>query len=356
MKIAIIHDWIVNKRGAEHVLEAVSEIFPEADIFTLVYDPKNTFESFRDKKIQTSFIQKLPFAKRHFRMYLPLFPRAVEDFNLKGYDLIISINHCVAKGVFIPKRARHICYCLTPMRYAWVYQDEYFGRLKKMLRPMIDYLKEWDLCNASYVDLFITVSEHVKNRMKRCYGKNSAVIFPPVDVKYFLNETPALREDFYLVVSELVPYKRTDLAVKAFNELGLSLVVIGDGPCKKHLMRIAKENIKFLNWQPIESLKSYYERAKALVYPQKEEFGIVAVEAQATGCPVIAYKRGGALDSVIENKTGVFFEDKTAESLAEAVNIFGDMKFDHYEIINNARRFDRDIFKKAFEEAVHEAR
>ncbi len=354
MRIALVHDWLVNKRGAEHILEALCEIFPEADIFTLLYDPDNTFKFFRNRNIKTSFVQNLPFAKNHFRVYLPFFPKAIESFDLAGYDFVISINHCIAKGVKLTKGVRHICYCLTPMRYIWVYQDEYFGWKRQFLLPLIDYLKKWDKLSAEGADHFIAVSNHIRRRIKRCYEKDSEVIFPPVDIGRFLNESPGKRGDFYLIVSELVPYKRIRLAVEAFNDLGLPLIIIGNGPCKKQLVMMAKKNIMFLDWQPVDKLKEYYKTAKALIYPQKEDFGLVAVEAQAAGCPVIAYGKGGALDSVIENKTGIFFSEKKKESLIEAVRKFNDIRFEHNDIIENARRFDRDIFKQKFKEFVQQ--
>lgn len=352
MRVALVHDWLVNKRGAEHVLEALCEVFPKADIFTLIYNPDSTFESFKANRIETTFIQNLPFAQRFFRYYLPLFPRAIEGFDLKGYDLIVSINHCVAKGVNFSKGTRHICYCLTPMRYVWVYQDEYFGRFRKIFKPVIEYLKNWDAYKAGNTDRFVAVSNHIKNRISRCYGKDSEVIFPPVDVKYFFTELPPEKEDFYLIVSELVPYKRTKLAIDAFNELGLPLVIIGGGPLRKRFEKEARPNIKFLGWQSQETLREYYRKARALIYPQKEDFGIVAVEAQAAGCPVIAYRKGGALDSVIEDKTGVFFNGRTRWSLIEAVRRFGRMSLKHKDLIENAKRFDKESFKRKFMEFV----
>lgn len=352
MKVALVHDWLVNKRGAEHILECLCEMYPEADIFTLVYDPDKTFESFRHRVVETSFIQRLPFARSHFRIYLALFPKAIESFDLKGYDLIVSISHCVAKGAKVGKGARHISYCLTPMRYIWVYQDEYFGAFKNILSPLVNYLKRWDRDRAADVDLFLAISNHIKNRIRRCYEKDSRIIYPPVDTSYFANGSPQSKESYYLIVSELVPYKRVELAIEAFNELGLPLVIIGGGPCKKRLVKLAKKNITFLDWQPIDKLKVYYSRAKALVLPQKEDFGLAAVEAQAAGCPVIAYRKGGALDSVIENRTGVFFNDKSKASLLDAVRRAERMHFEHNEIVENARRFDKEMFKQRFKECV----
>ena len=288
----------------------------------------------------------LPFARSHFRYYLPLFPKAIESFDLDGYDAIISINHCVAKGVRHDKKTKHICYCLTPMRYVWVYQDEYFGRLRGAFKPLINYLKNWDEAASKGVDSFLAISDHVGKRIKRCYNRDSDVIFPPVDIGYFLNESPVNKEDYYLVVSELVPYKRTRLAIEAFNSLGLPLLVIGDGPCRRDLMKSAKKNISFLDWQPQDKLKEYYTKARALIYPQKEDFGITAVEAQAAGTPVIAYAKGGALDSVIDGETGIFFTEKSPHALADAVRRFNRMSFRREDLVENAKRFDKEIFKK----------
>ncbi|NIM99880.1 MAG: glycosyltransferase [candidate division Zixibacteria bacterium] len=315
--------------------------------------------------IKTSFIQNLPFVSNHYQKYLPLFPTAIEQFDLTQYDLVISSSHCVAKGVITSPHTCHICYCFTPMRYAWEMYYSYFSR--NSLNPLIrwsvpffmNYLRTWDERSADRVDRFAAISENVRRRIKKHYRRDAEVIYPPVDTGHFSLSTK--EGEYYLVVSALVPYKRIDLAILAFNELDLPLLVIGEGPERKKLVTIAKKNIRFLDWQTRPELKRYYTECKALIFPGEEDFGIVPVEAQACGKPVIAFGRGGVTESVrgvypdqeiTSSPTGIFFYPQTKEALVEAVRRSDSIKFDPERIRENALRFDKRIFREKIKEFV----
>src|SRR3990172_2447787 len=325
MKVAIIHDWLTGMRGGEKCLEVFCEIFPDADLYTLIHIPGSVSRVIENRNIKTSFIQKMLGAIKHYRFYLPLFPLAIESFNLKGYDLIISSSHCVAKGIIPPQSVVNICYIYTPMRYVWDLYEDYFNKertgwfFRKAIRIFAHYLRMWDFTSSGRVDYFAAISNHVVKRIKKYYRRNAEVIYPPVDCdKFSLSEKA---EDFYLIVSAFAPYKRIDIAIEAFNRLGLGLKIIGEGQDEKNLMRIARQNIEFLGWQDDNTLKEYYSKCKALIFPGEEDFGIVPVEAMASGRPVIAYGKGGAVETVIplnawtrgdnqkseEKPTGIFF-------------------------------------------------
>jgi len=297
MKVAIIHDWLTGMRGGEKCLEVFCELFPEASIYTLIHVPGTTSSIIENRTVHTSFIQRLPFAASKYRTYLPLFPTAVERFDLSGYDLVLSSSHCVAKGVIAPPGAVHVCYCYTPVRYAWDMYHQYFpakrmGRLKGLLIPFfMHYIRLWDVSSSGRVDRFVAISRHVARRIELYYRRESHVIYPPVDVDAFSPATE--REDYYLMVSALVPYKRVDLAVEAFNRSGRPLVVIGSGPEEERLRALASDNITFLGWQPSEVLAEHYARCRAFLFPGEEDFGITPLEAQASGRPVVAYGAGG---------------------------------------------------------------
>lgn len=349
MRIALIHDWLTGMRGGEKVLEAICGIYPEADVFTLLWLRGSVSPAIESHKIKTSFLQSMPMVEKKYRYYLPVMPFAAASLNVKDYDLIISSSHCVAKGVHKRKGATHICYCHTPMRYIWDQYDEYFNReragfavsaLMKAVRP---YLQRWDTGSSEKVDTFISNSLYVKERIKRHYGKDAMVIYPPVDTGFY---SPGEKGagDYYLMVTALVPYKRVDLAVKAFNELGLKLKIVGSGPDSARLRNLAKANIEFLGWQSDENIRGYYRECKALIFPQDEDFGITSVEAQACGRPVIAFRKGGALETVIEGVTGTFFGAPDSGSLKEAVKRFETMSFSDNEIRQNAERFSKERF------------
>jgi glycosyltransferase involved in cell wall biosynthesis len=360
MKIALVHDWLVTLAGAEKVLEAIYQVYP-APIFTLVADKQKLKGTlFENANIFTSFIQKLPFSKSKYRNYLPFFPLAIEQFDFSDYDVIISSSHAVAKGVLVSANQLHICYCHTPMRYAWDLYHPYLKetKLNKGLKGYIvkltlHYIRLWDSISANRVDYFIANSRHVAERIKKIYKCDSTVIYPPVDVNKF--ELNFKKEDFYLTVSRLVPYKKIDLIVEAFSQMpDKKLVVIGDGPDFKRIKAKARKNVELLGYQPFEIIKDYMQKARAFIFAAEEDFGITPVEAQACGTPVVAFGKGGTLETVIEGKTGIFFKEQTVESLVEAVNYFEKIedKFDCSIIRQNAERFSKKRFKKEFKEFV----
>ena len=343
-------------RGGEKVVEALCELFPDADIFTHVYKPSAISETIKKHPIRTTFIQKLPGAIRHYQSYLPLMPIALEQLNLKNYDLVISSESGPAKGLVIPPEALHVCYCHTPMRYVWpMYHDyqETVGWLKRIFMPIVvHYLRMWDLTSASRVDQFVANSAHVARRIMRYYRRESEVIHPPVDTHAF---TPSdIRGDFYLMVGQLVPYKRVEVAVEAFNRLGKRLIIIGHGNQLKRLRKAAGHNITILGRKPFSVLRDHYARCRALIFPGEEDFGIVPVEAMASGRPVIAFKGGGALETVVDGVTGLFFDEQTPESLVEAVERFERMeaKFSSTRIVNHAEQFNRQKFKEGMRRAI----
>jgi len=356
MKIALVHDWLTGMRGGEKVLEALCEIFPDAPIYTLVHTKGALSPLLEGKEIYTSFLQKMPFIENKYRHYLPLMPLAISQFDLSPYNLIFSISHCVAKGVKKTKKQIHVCYCNTPMRYIWDSFSDYFSPQKNLftwaamkffLRP---YLRWWDKKTAKDVDYFIANSRNVSLRIKKFWERDSEVIYPPVDTDYYnlpdKNNLDFPTENFYLVVSALVPYKKIDLAVTSFNRLGKKLKIIGTGPEEFYLKKIAGPTIEFLGWQDASSIREHYQKCKALIFPGEEDFGIVPVEAQACGKPVIAYAKGGALETVIDGKTGVFFEEQNELSLCEAVERFESLHFDPLTLRENALRFSKDNFIK----------
>jgi glycosyltransferase involved in cell wall biosynthesis len=365
MKIALIHDWLTGMRGGEKCLEVLCELFPEATLYTLLYKEGSVSETISRMKIKTSFIQNLPFSSNHYQKYLPLFPTAIEQFDLTGFDLVISSSHCVAKGVITSPETCHICYCHTPMRYAWEMYYAYFS--KNTVSPLIrwsvpffiNYLRSWDEKSSDRVDWFVANSENVRRRIQKHYRRDAEVIYPPVDTEYFsLGKSEG---DYFLVASALVPYKRIDLAILAFNELNLPLLVIGEGSEKKKLMKLAGNNIKFTDWQKPSELKKYYSECKALIFPGEEDFGIVPVEAQACGKPVIAFGKGGATESVrgaypdqeiSSDHTGIFFCPQTKEGLIEAVRRFESVKFDPLLIREQSLKFDRKVFKQRIKEFI----
>ncbi len=344
-------------RGGEKCLEILCELFPKADLYTLLYHKKKLSEAIERMKISTSYIQRLPRALKYYRYYLPLFPTAIEAFNLKGYDLVVSTSHCVAKGVVTPADTLHICYCFTPMRYIWDMQFEYFKISTDQLRGFIvsffsNYLRMWDEASSKRVNSFIAISKHVQKRIQKFYGRQSEVIYPPVDCDFFSPSPRSPDEgDYYLMVTAMAPYKRVDLAIQAFNLLKKPLRIIGDGQEMKALRKTAKKNIEFLGWQNDEKVREYYRGCKAFIFPGEEDFGISPVEAQACGKPVIAYGRGGILETVIpyprENCTGVYFDHPQPEALLHAVDLFerNSGRFSPEVARRNALRFHKNRFK-----------
>ncbi len=356
LKVAIVHYWLVNMRGGERVVEALCELFPQADIYTHVYDPASVSQIIRSHPVRTTFIQKLPAPVRHYRDYLPLMPLALEQLDLREYDLVISSESGPAKGVVVSPDTVHVCYCHTPMRYVWDMYHDYAaetGGLKRFLiPPLIHYLRLWDHSSAARVDHFIANSRYVAVRINKHYRRDAMVIHPPVDTHAF---SPCAEPgDFYLMVGQLVRYKRPDLAVEAFSRMGKPLVVIGEGELLPEVRAKALRNIKFMGHQPFEVLRDHYARCKALVFPGEEDFGIVPVEAMAAGRPVIAYGKGGALETVVDGETGLFFNGRTAESLMDAVERFerAGVEMSSERIVQHARKYDREIFKQRMTEAI----
>lgn len=350
IKAALVHDWLTGQRGGEKVLEVLVEIFPKAPVFTLFHFKDSQSARVEQAEIVTSFLEKMPLARRKYRSYLPLFPLAVEQFDLQPYDLVISSSHCVAKGVLPRPDALHICYIHSPMRYAWNQYFTYFdpGRLKLFSRllipPVIHRLRLWDESSAHRVDHFVANSRTVAQRVRRYYRREADVIPPPVDTDFFQPAGPP--DDYFLIVSALVPYKRIDLAIEAFNRVRRPLKIVGQGPEGKRLRKTARDNIEFLGALPPEELLSSYQRARALLIPGEEDFGINALEAQACGVPVIAFGRGGATESVVPGETGLFFDVPSADHLLEALDKFQGMNFNRNTIRANALNYSRPTFKQ----------
>ena len=357
MKVALVHDWLTGMRGGEKCLEVFCELYPDADLYTLVYVPENVSATIRRMDVRTSWLNGLPAAPRYFRYLLPLFPDAVARWDLSHYDLILSSSHCVAKGV-LPHHALHVAYIHTPMRYVWDLHDAYFAGESGSVMSRVglsmfrSYLQKWDVKSTARVDYLIAISSNIAAKIQRLYGRKAKVIYPPVDVGRFYISRAV--ESFYLIVSALVPYKRIDLAVEAFNALQLPLRIVGSGPLRRSLEQRAKSNIEFLGWLDDAKVAELYASCQALIFPGEEDFGIVPLEAQASGRPVIAFKRGGLLETVIgmeespSNPTGIFFGEQNAESLIAAVRLYerNRDRFVPDRIRAHARRFGRESFKQ----------
>jgi len=365
MRVALIHDWLTGMRGGEKALEVFCEIFPSADLFTLVHIPGATSPLIERRTVKRSPIQWLPFAGRLYREYLPLFPVAVEQFDLDEYDLVISTSHCAAKSVVVTGRARHVCYCLTPMRYAWDQFDAYFGpdrvgRLgNRVLRPMLAALARWDRATEGRVHRYLAISQYVARRIALYYNRQSTLVYPPVDTEFYAPDAdvpakPAspTQQPRFLVVSALVPYKRVDLAMMAARRAGVGLTVVGGGPEKASLERLTGDGIELVGWRTDQEIRDLYRSSVATVLPGEEDFGIVPVEAQACGRPVVALGRGGALDTVIEGETGVLVPDTAVDALAEGLRRAATTAWDATRIRRHAERFSRDRFVNEVQQVV----
>lgn len=357
LRVAVIHYWLVNMRGGERVLEEILALFPQADVFTHVADPKNLSPEILNHKISETFIAKLPFARRHYAKYLALMPRALEEIDLSGYDLVISSESGPAKGVIVPPGTVHVCYCHSPMRYLWDQYKSYGNRLGWLQRYFFQYiahdLRQWDVLSATQVDAFAANSFFVAERIKRYYRRESQVIHPPVNLDAYNPPSSGTRSDF-LFVSELVSYKRADIAIEACSELGVPLVVVGAGPERKALQRKAGPSIRFAGRVSDAELATLYGAARALIFPALEDFGIVPLEAMACGTPVIAYGKGGARDSVVDGKTGLLFNEQSMASLVRAIRRFesDETQFDHAAIARHAARFSPEVFRQRFSALV----
>lgn len=394
MRVAILYDRVNKWGGAERVLLALNELFPNAPLFTAVYDPKKALWAKKFPKVVSTFLNKIPYFMDKHELLGTFTPIAFETLDLKSFDLVISVTSEAAKGVITKPPTVHICYCLTPTRYLWSHHDFYFKNPPKMFgkipffyyvsRPFVWYVRYWDKIAAQRPDVYVAISTAVQKRVKKYYGRDSQVIYPPTDIRKFqiprlrrvadapklwrrsgfggqansMSRQPASQRgeragkyqdkkgDYFLFVSRLIPYKRADLAIEAFNELGLPLVIIGAGSEERRLRKMANGNIKFVGELTDSRLASYYQKAQALIFPQEEDFGMVVAEANAAGTPVIAYKAGGALDTVIPGKTGIFFDKQDKDSLIQAAKRFSKMRFDKKVLIKNAERFSKERFKK----------
>ena len=318
----LCHDWLVGMRGGERVLEILCRGFPHAPILTLLCKPDALSAHIRRHEIVTSWLQSVPGILSAYRYFLPFFPGAVERLRVPSGELLISTSHCVAKGAVPAPGMKHLCYCFTPMRYAWLFQREYFGDSPAkalLIKPLLGRLRRWDRTASGRVDRFVAISRHVQRRIQDFYGRDSDVVYPPVDTERCTPSGPR-PATFDLIVSALVPYKRVDLAVSAYSRSGFPLKVVGSGPQAGRLRAMAGGNVEFLGWQPDRTLVALYRESRCLVFPGEEDFGIVPLEAQACGCPVVAYNRGGARETIEPGVSGVFFDEQTQDSLAAAVD------------------------------------
>jgi glycosyltransferase involved in cell wall biosynthesis len=377
-RVAIVHDFLVNYGGAERVLESLIKIFPEAPIYTLLYDKKKMRGKFLDKVVYASFLQKFPtFLKKRYKYLLPFMPTAPETFDLRDFDLVISSSGAWSKGIVTRLNTRHISYVHSPMRFVWDASDEYLQQQKKnggvsfFARLLMSYVRVWDRLAADRPDFLIANSKYTQARIKKYYGRESVVIYPPVDVKNFKNsqelsfgqaktdqELSSLsthaQEKYFLVVSRLSPYKKIDVVVEAFNKLGLPLVIIGEGQQEKYLKKIAKENIKILGWQSDDKVREYYAGARAFIFSSIDDFGMSPVEAMLYGVPILAIRKGGALETVTEGKTGEFFDSITPEVIADGVRrlMENEDNYDKQVIIKRAQEFNEERFTRELKEYI----
>lgn len=361
MRSALIHDWLISGvGGGEKVLQAIHQLFP-SPIYTLVKSKeklKGTY--FEHLEITSSFIQKLPRAEKKYKSYLPLFPLAIEHFDLKPYDLVISSSHCAAKGVITSPDQVHICYCHTPMRYAWDLMHDYLREAKLdrgvkgfLAKVFLHYLRGWDVHSAHRVDHFIANSKYVAKRISKFYSRNAQVIYPPVDLQMFQEESS--KDGYYLTASRFVPYKRIDLIVEAFSKMrDKKLVVIGDGPEWEKVKGKAAKNIELLGFQSNEVLKQHMQKAKGFVFAAVEDFGIIPLEAMACGTPIIAFGKGGVLETVVDGKTGIFYPEQSVPSMIEAIQIFESVEFDSKKCRKRAEEFSPESFDRQFHQFIRE--
>jgi glycosyltransferase involved in cell wall biosynthesis len=362
MNTAIIHEWLVTMAGAESVLKSIYKLYP-GTIYTLFHDPEGIKgAAFAEAPIYMSMLQRIPFGKKHHRAFLPLYPMAIEQFDLRDYELVISSSYAVAKGVLTSSDQLHICYCHSPMRYIWDLTFQYLeasgltrGLKSFLVRAIFHYIRLWDSSSALRVNEFVANSHYIAHRIQKCYNRPATVIYPPVDVdQFFVGDK---KGNYFITMSRLVPYKRIDLIVHAFNELKLPLVVVGDGPSRSDLEKIANKNITFTGYLANHELNDCMKNARAFIFSAEEDFGIVNVEAQACGVPVIALGRGGALETVIKDTTGIFFHRQDVPNLIAAVKEFlsKEATFNPLVIRKNAEQFPRERFEREFKKFVDDA-
>ncbi len=359
MRVAIFHYWLVSMRGGERVLESLLNLFPEADLYTHVYDPEKVSDKIRERNVQTTFIQKLPGARKHYQKYLPLMPMALESLDLRDYDLVISSESGPSKGVITSPDALHVCYCHSPMRYLWDHYHDYRAKAgpisRFLMRPLFHYLRIWDFASSVRVDKYVANSKFIRRRISRVWGHEAAVVHPPVATHLF---QPANHiSDRYLWVGQFTAYKKADLVIEAFNRLNLPITMVGTGELEESLKEKANPNIEFKPRMNFADLRRAYAECRALIFPTEEDFGIVPVEANASGRPVIAYGSGGATETIVPGKTGIFFKEQTAESLIDAIRTFENWlpNFYPHEAVQNAKRFSIEQFEKGFMREVEHA-
>jgi glycosyltransferase involved in cell wall biosynthesis len=359
-RVALVHDWLTGMRGGEKVLEALCEIFPAAPLYTLVRVPGTVSERIEARPIHTSFVQHLPAPGRLYRHYLPLYPLAVELWDLSSFDLVISSSHCAVKAVKVRKDAVHVCYCHSPMRYAWDQFDAYFGpdqigKLKsRLMRPIMHAMARWDRATATRVDRFLANSQYVAGRIGRYYNRRSAVVYPPVATDFYTPESRSSARGF-LIVSALVPYKRLDVAIEACRRLAAPLTIVGTGPEEARLRALAGPDTRFLGWLPDEEIRTLYRSAAATLLPGTEDFGIVPLESQACGTPVVALGDGGARETVVDGETGVLVAEPTVEAFTAGLNRATEASFDPAAARANALRFSKEQFVTSIKAALNDA-
>ena len=351
MKVALVHDYLNQMGGAERVVLAFHELFPDAPLYTSIYDPQRVDPAFQKIDIRTSFMQKMPLVKKHHQPFLPFYPFAMERLDLRGYDLVLSSSSAFGKGVITRPETMHICYCHTPMRWCWNYDEyverEQLGKLSRSILPyLITWMRVWDQTSAMRVDHFIANSPIVAQRIAKYYRRDAVVIPPPVEAGRFIFDPTLQPDDYFLIVSRFMPYKRIDLAIQACNRLQLPLVIIGTGRDESRLKEMAGPTIRFLGGLSDAEVLDYYARCRALLLPGEEDFGITPLEAQASGRPGIAYGAGGALASIIDGITGAFFHEQTVESMAEVLSSFDERLYDPQTIRNHALEFDKPRFHR----------
>jgi glycosyltransferase involved in cell wall biosynthesis len=383
-KIALVHDFLLYQGGAERVLKVLSDMYPEAPIYTLLYDKERMNGMFESEDIQTSYLQKFPkFLKKHHRWLLPFYPVLPETFDLREYDLVISSSGAWSKGIVTKLNTIHVAYLHSPMRFVWDYNERYLGKLSIFARFVFNYLRIWDRLAADRPDFLIANSRYTQKRIAKYYRRDSEVIYPPVTICHSeRNDDPAKRErneveesrrktesfkstgsfanaqddskDYFLVVSRLSPYKKVDVVVEAFNKLGLPLIVIGTGQQEKHLKKIAQSNVHILGWQDEQTVQNYYQNALGFIFPCEDDFGIAPVEAMLHGVPIVAYRKGGAMETVQEGITGEFFDAQTPEVLADGIRRFllNKDKYDREAIKKHAAEFSRERFEKEIREYI----
>ena len=355
MKVALVHDWLIHMRGGEKVLDAIAELYPNATIHTLFYDKKHITDNLKNRQIQGSFLHRLPGIKKYYRWLLPIMPWALNSLDVGDADLVISSSHCVAKGIQTKPGAVHLCYCHTPMRYLYGFEDIYFKKysapVRKIINLLLNRIRKWDLSSNDGIHQFIANSENVKKRIESIYKRDANVIHPPVDYNFFQASKP--KGDYYLTMSHFVPYKRIDLVIEAFNSLDKKLIVIGKGPMEKKYKKLRRSpKISFFSSVGDKELRDLYSEARAVIFPANEDFGIIPVEAQACGTPVVAYGKGGSLESV---KSGVFFEEQSADAIQRAILKFENEEGKFEQVREKVVGFSRDQFKSKIQDAINDA-